>query len=331
MGSTDLTGEYAILAQDFLSFFSFLSTFFFFSFFNVSFSFFLAKLKMAIGNCTKCGKAIVRAANLTEYKGAKYHSSCFKCTGCGNDITGPEGFINHQEQLYCHACYDKDVAEKCQKCNKSLADGGIRFQDHAYHKECFLCNGCGSTLGEGKFFTNADQPFCPDCHTNKYAERCSLDSCGKPIPPGSQYVEIEANKYHKNCFRCSNCNKVISDQPFVKDEDGNFCADCADSWETRRTLIQSGRPWTQFGELQLSSRGYEHFCVWIRWKTPKRVFRSKVVYTYSDTAFSMTSFDQRLSLKRYPFIATAFIFGPISMGIVSYSAAIPILCRTRYF
>jgi len=210
-------------------FFSFLSTFFFFSFFNVSFSFFLAKLKMAIGNCTKCGKAIVRAANLTEYKGAKYHSSCFKCNGCGNDITGPEGFINHQEQLYCHACYDKDVAEKCQKCNKSLADGGIRFQEHAYHKECFLCNGCGSTLGEGKFFVNADQPFCPDCHTNKYAERCSLDSCGKPISPGSQYVEIEANKYHKNCFRCSNCNKVISDQPFVKDEDGNFCADCADS------------------------------------------------------------------------------------------------------
>merc|ERR1712212_203382 len=180
MGSTDLTGEYAILAQDFLSFFSFLSTFFFFSFFNVSFSFFLAKLKMAIGNCTKCGKAIARAANLTEYKGAKYHSSCFKCNGCGNDITGPEGFINHQEQLYCHACYDKDVAEKC---NKSLADGGIRFQNHAYHKECFLCNGCGSVLGEGKFFVNADQPFCSDCHTNRFA----------------------------NCFRCSNCNKVVSD------------------------------------------------------------------------------------------------------------------------
>merc|ERR1739838_192855 len=60
-------------------------------------------------------------------------------------------------------------------------------------------------------------------------------------------------------------------------------------------------------------------------------FSIEVVYTYSDTAFSMTSFDQRLSLKRYPFIATAFIFGPISMGIVSYSAAIPLLCRTRYF
>jgi len=72
-----------------------------------------------------------------------------------------------------------------------LADGGIRFQNHAYHKECFLCNGCGSVLGEGKFFVNADQPFCPDCHTNRFAERCSADSCKKPIAPGSQYVEIE--------------------------------------------------------------------------------------------------------------------------------------------
>merc|ERR1712168_586941 len=68
-------------------------------FFFFSFSFFLAKLKMAIGDCKKCGKAIVRAATLTEYKGAKYHSSCFKCTGCGNNITGPEGFINQRTAL----------------------------------------------------------------------------------------------------------------------------------------------------------------------------------------------------------------------------------------
>merc|ERR1712212_1472066 len=87
MGSTDLTGEYAFLAQDFLFFL-------FFLFFNVSFSFFLSKLKMAIGDCKKCGKAIVRAANLTEY-----HPSCFKCTGCGNNITGPEGFINQRTAL----------------------------------------------------------------------------------------------------------------------------------------------------------------------------------------------------------------------------------------
>merc|ERR1712096_322752 len=34
--------------------------------------------------------------------------------------------------------------------------------------------------------------------------------------------------------------------------------------------------------LQLSSRGYEHFCVWIRWKTPTRVtdqIRSEIVST----------------------------------------------------
>merc|ERR1712212_561587 len=98
MGSTDLTGEYAFLAQDFL-FFLFFLLFSFLVFFNVSFYFFLSKLKMAIGDCKKCGKAIVRAANLTEYKETKYHPSCFKCTGCGNNITGPEGFINQRTAL----------------------------------------------------------------------------------------------------------------------------------------------------------------------------------------------------------------------------------------
>jgi len=182
-----------------------------------------------VGDCKRCGKAIVRAANMTEYKGVKYHASCFKCEGCKTDITGPEGFINHQDLLYCHACYDKDVAEKCQKCSKSLANGGIRFQNKPFHSDCFLCGGCGTTLGEGKFFVNNDVPYCANCHTNTFAERCSLDSCNKPIAPGSQFVEIDSNKFHKNCFRCSNCEKVISDQPFVHDDDGNFCAECADS------------------------------------------------------------------------------------------------------
>jgi len=184
---------------------------------------------MGFGTCKKCDKGIIRQANLTEYKGAKYHSSCFNCDGCGTNITGPAGFINHQDKLFCHPCYEKDIAEKCDKCQQSLSEGGIRFQSKAFHKDCFLCGGCGSKLGEGKFFVNADLPYCAACHTNSFAERCSLDTCNQPITPGSQYVEIESNKFHKNCFRCSNCSKVISDQPFVKDDDGNFCADCADS------------------------------------------------------------------------------------------------------
>jgi len=184
---------------------------------------------MAIGNCTICGKAIVRAANLTEYKGAKYHTSCFRCASCKGDITGPEGFINHHESLYCKPCYDKELAEKCQKCKKSLTDGGIRFQEKPYHKDCFHCGGCNVELAEGKFFVNSDTPYCSKCHTDKFSERCSLDSCGKPIPAGSQFVEVDSKKYHKNCFKCTSCEKVISDQPFVKDAEGNFCADCADS------------------------------------------------------------------------------------------------------
>merc|ERR1712215_9811 len=187
------------------------------------------KCSMAIGNCTICGKAIVRAANLTEYKWAKYHTSCFRCASCKGDITGPEGFINHLESLYCKPCYDKELAEKCQKCKKSLTDGGIRFQEKPYHKDCFHCGGCNVELAEGKFFVNSDTPYCSKCHTDKFSERCSLDSCGKPIPAGSQFVEVDSKKYHKNCFKCTSCEKVISDQPFVKDAEGNFCADCADS------------------------------------------------------------------------------------------------------
>ena len=42
-----------------------------------------------------------------------------------------------------------------------------------------------------------EKPFCTDCHLEKFAERCSLVSCKKPIPPGTQFLVVDADKFHK--------------------------------------------------------------------------------------------------------------------------------------
>ena len=42
-----------------------------------------------------------------------------------------------------------------------------------------------------------EKAYCTECHLDKFAERCSLDSCGKPIPPGTQFLVVDADKFHK--------------------------------------------------------------------------------------------------------------------------------------
>merc|ERR1712212_37247 len=136
------------------------------------FSALIFRLKMPVGHCIECDKAINRGANLTEYKGFTYHTNCFVCQICTKNITGPQGFINDP--------------------------------------------------------VDAKKHYCHDCHLDKFAERCSLDSCKKPIPPGTQFLVVDADKFHKDCFNCSGCEKNLADEAFVKDPEGNFCAVCAD-------------------------------------------------------------------------------------------------------
>ena len=87
------------------------------------FSALIFRLKMPVGHCIECDKAINRGANLTEYKvsaspfqvfldaaisrnfpptdpikksplecqGFTYHTNCFVCQICAKNITGPQG------------------------------------------------------------------------------------------------------------------------------------------------------------------------------------------------------------------------------------------------
>jgi len=189
---------------------------------------------MPVGHCIQCDKAINRAANLTEYKGFTYHTNCFVCNICTKNITGPKGFINDPadaKKHYCHECYEENVAPRCDKCSKAIVGGerGVKHRSKPFHKKCFTCDGCSTELADVRFSVENEKPFCTDCHLEKFAERCSLVSCKKPIPPGTQFLVVDADKFHKDCFNCSGCEKNLADEAFVKDPEGNFCAVCAES------------------------------------------------------------------------------------------------------
>lgn len=60
-----------------------------------------------------------------------------------------------------------------------LLQGGVTFREVAYHRNCFLCTGCGNELANVKFATKDEQPYCPDCYIKNFAKIC--EKCEKAI------------------------------------------------------------------------------------------------------------------------------------------------------
>ena len=91
-----------------------------------------------------------------KIQGNSFHTNCFTCSICTNNIAGPKGFINDptdQLKQYCHECYSREVAPKCNKCEEAIVgpEGGVRHRGNPFHRNCFLCQGCDQSLAEKRF------------------------------------------------------------------------------------------------------------------------------------------------------------------------------------
>lgn len=136
--------------------------------------------KCIAGTCSRCLKAI-GGVPAFEVGGKTYHESCFSCSDCGMHL--PDGMCNLvNNNPYCSGCagrmkgttntsgapsISQGPSGVCGKC-KSPFNGdfiGIAELSNSYHKECFCCSRCNSSLSyEGcQVFVNSDKPYCRAC------------------------------------------------------------------------------------------------------------------------------------------------------------------------
>lgn len=61
----------------------------------------------------------------------------------------------------------------------------MTYHDQPWHKECFVCAGCKTQLSGQRFISKDEYPYCVDCYSRFYAEKCA--ACKKPIT-GESYL-----------------------------------------------------------------------------------------------------------------------------------------------
>jgi len=99
----------------------------------------------------------------------------------------------------------------CGACNKSLAGvEGIHALGKNWHYDCWVCFHCRKQLGQSKFVTRLEKPFCDDICSRK--QICG--GCRKLIGQAKN-VEAFERRYHTNCFRCANCNTLLTGDTYA--------------------------------------------------------------------------------------------------------------------
>jgi ribosomal protein L40E len=179
--------------------------------------------------CAGCNQKL--KGSYTVYADNKYHPECFKCVQCKNEFK-EKTFFKLDDKPLCRDCHNKnqnDKAVKCKKCHRPIVDTVVTFKGGEFHDTCLVCGSCGMKLvGQSIYTDKQENPFCVDCFTKKEAKTCA--KCQRPIAPNQTNLVFEEMNFHKECFTCKECFRLISSsESFYKSDDNSneiICSDC---------------------------------------------------------------------------------------------------------
>jgi len=167
--------------------------------------------------CGACYKTVFGAATVALNR--KYHPSCFKCSTCGELLTGE--FYDQGGRPFCKKDFERRNLQACGLCTKTIENGSGSIHDREgnyYHDTCFICQKCNGSVVEGYFIVKGKR-LCPHCNVDHNVEHkpamtelghCS--SCCKRFSPGDAYLTVKDLRYHPPCVKCHYCKKVIDER-----------------------------------------------------------------------------------------------------------------------
>ncbi|KII65670.1 LIM domain-binding protein 3 [Thelohanellus kitauei] len=114
----------------------------------------------------------------------------------------------------------------CEKCKQVIEKSSyVPFGDKFWHTEHFVCHQCQANISNCPFYDHHDQILCQKCFTEKQCQKC--ENCGEYCVTES--VKVANRAYHKACFKCHKCSKILKDGKFNFQDNRVSCVDCISS------------------------------------------------------------------------------------------------------
>ncbi|CAF1182863.1 unnamed protein product [Adineta ricciae] len=178
-----------------------------------------------IKQCQTCRQAVI-SERYIHFDANDYHRECFNCYQCRRPLVDQVNIRVQNSRPCCDRCYDEKFASRCYVCNQTIPAGQYTtYKGNKYHLDCFKCSFCQSVIREMEFPAYNNKPCCERCYQDKFAPKCM--QCSKSIV-GEKAVIFNDNKYHADCFRCSQCYQPITESKFHMHNSKPCCNECFD-------------------------------------------------------------------------------------------------------
>ncbi|KAL8609546.1 hypothetical protein ACOMHN_000602 [Nucella lapillus] len=161
--------------------------------------------------CPRCRKTVYMAEKVIG-AGQAYHKSCFRCQACSKGLDSTI-LTQHESEIYCKACYGRLFGPK----GYGYA-GGASGLSMDTGKADEICRDNVSHLAQ------AQVPMrLANGGDMGNSEACAR--CGTAVYFAERVVGM-GKVYHKACFKCGTCNKILDSTLLTQHEGNIYCKAC---------------------------------------------------------------------------------------------------------
>lgn len=165
--------------------------------------------------CRKCLKFFLPGefAIFVEKSNALYHSNCFKCAGCNQNLADLFYFYDKEsDNVYCGRDFAKIRGiPRCKACDELIfVKEYCLAENSTFHLKHFCCFECDQALAGQNYVVEDSQPICLPCFEKVKANKCM--GCLRVIKPDEEGLTLaEGIHFHTadECFCCSVCKKPL--------------------------------------------------------------------------------------------------------------------------
>lgn len=162
-----------------------------------------------------------------ERSDALFHSTCFRCAGCNQNLADLVYFYSKEsDDIYCGRDYAKIRGiPRCNACDELIFVKEYCLAENAtFHVKHFCCFECDTPLAGQNYLVEDTQPLCLPCYDKIKANTCN--TCTKVIKPDETGVILKEVHFHANdeCFACKVCVKPLLGSKFLFRSEKLYCS-----------------------------------------------------------------------------------------------------------
>lgn len=154
--------------------------------------------------CAACDE-IIFSGEYIKTNSKTWHKDHYCCWHCDRLLFDHRSMVKDNNP-YCIRCYEEIFQKICEECEKVIVDNtdDIFCMDKHWHRQCFKCNKCDTTLFNKQFFLKYEKNYCESCFAIEFAVKCC--KCGIEIGAGTNKAICKVKQWHNDNFRGIECN-----------------------------------------------------------------------------------------------------------------------------